>query len=177
MTRDGAASSRHGRLPRTQFALSRSIGSICIALLFTGLHGCTIKQAANPVGENVLAGSPRAITLVQNTSVRSAALHGQLQRALERRGFRVETKPMGTELASLPLSMTYAADWSLDMTLLSYVQLDVYRDGVKAGDVVYDSRAGWYAAKFVEVDRKIEELVVELFPERSPPAPKPETSR
>jgi hypothetical protein len=175
--RDCAASTQCGRRPWPEVALSRFAVSTCIALLATGLHGCTIKQVANPVGEGVLTGSPRSIALVQNTSVRSAALHGQLQHALERRGFRVDTKPMGTEPASLRLSMTYAADWSLDMTLLSYVQLDVYRNGVKAGDVVYDSRAGWYAAKFIEVDRKVDELVGELFPGLAPPMPKPEALR
>jgi hypothetical protein len=149
----------------------------CLALT-TGaaLPACTIKQVATPVAKDVLATKPLAIVLVQNTAVRMSGFHGELERALTRRGFAVETKPMGADLSQFPLAMTYTANWSWDMDLyMSYAQLDVFRKGVKAGDAVYDSRGGsFHAAKFIDADRKVDELVGEVFPGLAPPLPKPE---
>lgn len=158
---------------------SRAIASLFLAALAAVLPACTITQVANPVAKEVVAAKPLSIALVQNTAVRMSGFHGELQRALERRGFKVETKPMGTDLAGLPLAMTYTANWSWDMDLyMSYAQLDVYRKGVKAGDAVYDSRGGGlHAAKFIDADRKADELVGEIFPGLAPPLPKPEALR
>lgn len=152
----------------------------CLALVAgAALPGCTIKQVATPVAKDVLVTKPLKIVLVQNTAVRMSGFHGEVERALTRRGFTVETKPMGTEVAQFPLAMTYTANWSWDMDLyMSYAQLDVFRKGAKAGDAVYDSRGGGlHAAKFIDADRKVDELVGEIFPGLAPPLPKPEALR
>ncbi len=152
----------------------------CLALTASAaLPACTIKQVATPVAKDVLVTKPLRITLVQNTAVRMSGFHGELERALVRRGFAVETKPMGTEVAQFSLAMTYTANWSWDMDLyMSYAQLDVFRKGVKSGDAVYDSRGGsFHAAKFIDADRKVDELVGEIFPGLAPPLPKPEALR
>lgn len=137
------------------------------------LPACTITKEVHAVNADVVSTCANKITLIRNDTVRFASFNNAVAQSLERCGFRVETLPQGSSFDSLPLAMTYTANWSWDLDLyMSYVRLEVFHLGKKIGDAVYDAThgGGHVFSKFIQADKKVDELVYEMFPSRAPTA-------
>ncbi|MDA0214870.1 MAG: Sbal_3080 family lipoprotein [Planctomycetota bacterium] len=135
------------------------------------LPACTITQEVHAVNADIVSACANKITLIRNDAVRFATFNNAVAESLERCGFIVETLPQGTNYNSLPLAMTYTANWSWDMDLyMSYARLEVFHLGKKIGDGVYDAThgGGRVISKFIKADKKVDELVYEMFPSRAP---------
>ena len=80
--------------------------------------------------------------------------------------YRIKKIPSKYGTNRCPAVSTYTGLWSWDLALyLSYAEIVVYRNGMRAGQAVYDSRGGGgNMKKFIKADEKITELVNELFP-------------
>lgn len=133
------------------------------AVLVAVLAGCSITQEVKPVAD--LAG--KEICVVENPGVRAGFIDAY-RRSLASRGFTVRMLPAGSDVAACPITSTYNARWSWDLALyMSFAELRVYGNGKPAGEATYDStRGGGNMNKFIEADKKIDELVTLLFPPR-----------
>lgn len=135
------------------------------------LPACSIKQDVHPVNADILSARANRIALIRNDAVRFAEFNNVVAQSLERCGFIVETLPQGTNYDSLPLAMTYTANWSWDIDLyMSYARLEVFQAGKKIGDGVYDATGGGglIFSKFIKANEKVDQLVYGIFPTRAP---------
>jgi hypothetical protein len=66
-----------------------------------------------------------------------------------------------------PLTSTYTANWRWDLALyLAFADITIYAGGKKVGRAVYDSLGGGgNPAKFINAEKKLQELVDQLFPD------------
>lgn len=128
---------------------------------FLALTGCSIQQTVKPVKSLDVT----QICIVSNPSVR-ASFSDKLQSLLSLRGFDVRMLTSGTPVKACPISLTYTASWRWDLALyMAHAQINVFEQGLPAGDAVYDARSGGGSlGKFINADQKIEELVNQLFP-------------
>jgi len=128
------------------------------------LSGCTITQNVNPTSV------PRGgeICVVENPAVREGVLP-VIQHALTNNGYRYRMLPQSASPSDCPVSMTYVARWSWDLTIyMSYCRLQAFVDGQPAGDALYDAtRGGGNLGKFIDAEPKVQELVEQLFPRRT----------
>lgn len=126
------------------------------------LAACAIKQDVRPV---VGLPSGQQVCIVDAPSVRQG-FRDELVASLRRKGFQPEVKPAGSPTTVCPVTVTYLARWSWDLTIyLSYAEVNVYRDGIQGGSARYDStRGGANMGKFIDAERKVNELVEQLFP-------------
>ena len=131
--------------------------------------GCSLKHEVQPVKAGLIADGPQPIALVRNDAV-FLGFHNAITLSLSRGGFVVESVPQGTAFATLPLAMTYTANWTWDFDLyLRYAHIELFKDGVVVGDAVYDAFwGGLHLGKFIETEKKVDRLVCDLFPERAP---------
>ena len=135
----------------------RITGLLTIVVL---LQGCTISQNVIPV--------PRAdiseITIIENPAVRSTFLDA-VKAAVEDRGIRTQVGPPLAPPEDYPYAITYAANWTWDLTIyLVYAELNVFEGGKVVGKAVYDCRrGGGRLDKFINAESKVKELVGELF--------------
>ena len=127
-------------------------------LLFTG---CAIKQRVKPV-ENFAS---KEVCILDNPDVR-AGFMAAYKRALEGKGFLVRQMPATASIIECPLTSTYTANWDWGMAIyMSYANIKVYSNGKVVGEAVYDAKHGrMNTAKFIDADKKIGELVNQLFP-------------
>jgi uncharacterized lipoprotein YajG len=134
------------------------------ALLLISLTGCAIQQTVTPV----TAFTEKEVCIVKNDAVRQGFLSA-LNQSLTARGYRVRELPQGTSLEQCPVTTTYTANWRWDLRMyMAYADISVYRNGKPAGKATYDStRGGSNFGKFIEADKKIQELVGQLFPPAS----------
>lgn len=125
------------------------------------LSGCAIHQTVQPV-EKLQA---KQICIVQNGDVREGFLDSY-KRALTAKGFAVRQLPAGASLVECPITSTYTANWRWDLAMyMAYAEIKVYSDGKPVGEAKYDStRGGGNMGKFIDADKKITELVNQLFP-------------
>jgi hypothetical protein len=88
--------------------------------------------------------------------------------ALERRGFSVEVLSPSSAVTACPLTSTYYARWSWDfVTYMSHAKIVVYRDGIEAGDALYDApKAGVSLTTriYEPTESKVATMVDQLFP-------------
>ncbi len=127
------------------------------------LSGCAIHQKVTQAARP----SDSEVCLVDHPKVRDG-FKASLTRSLVGQGYSVRPLPAGSALNSCPVSMTYTANWRWDLaTYMAYAELRVYQDGQPNGEAIYDStRGGGNMSKFIEADKKIQELVVQLMPRR-----------
>jgi hypothetical protein len=136
----------------------RLVAAMCALL---ALGGCAIRQTVKPVDR--LEG--RQICLIENPSVRSSFVEAY-KRSLATKGYAVRQLPASASIMDCSTTSTYTALWRWDLALyMAYAEIKVYSNGRPAGEARYDSqRGGGNMNKFIDADRKINELVNQLFP-------------
>jgi hypothetical protein len=108
----------------------------------------------------------REICIIDNPKVREGFLEAY-RRALDHKGFQTRVLDKSATPDECPLTSTYTANWRWDLALyLAFANITVYADGRKVGRAVYDSLGGGgNPAKFINAEKKIQELVDQLFPD------------
>ena len=136
------------------------IGAVVSVL---ALAGCSIQQTVKPVKSLDVT----QVCIVSNPSVR-ASFSDKLQSSLSMRGFDVRVLTPSTPVKACPVSLTYTASWRWDLALyMAPAQINVFEQGLPAGEAVYDARSGGGSfGKFINADQKIEELVNQLLPSK-----------
>ena len=130
-----------------------------------GICGCSITQTVTPV-ENMLTNE---VCIIENPAVREGFLP-ELKSVLQSKNAQVRLLSPEATTTDCPVVATYVARWSWDLTIyMSYVEITVFRNGVIAGNALYDAtKGGGRLDKFVDSEPKIRELVNELFPSSFP---------
>ena len=128
--------------------------------------GCAIQQTVKPVERF----ADRTVCIVDNPAVREGFMTSYRQ-ALESKGYVAQKIPADASIIQCPITSTYTANWRWDLaTYMSYANIKVYNNGKPVGEALYDSkRAGLNTGKFIEADKKIKELVDQLFPTTAAP--------
>jgi hypothetical protein len=138
-----------------------------LRLLFMGLlmTGCTISQKVDPVPK--LAATE--ICIIENPDVRASFLEAY-RSALQAKNFQTKILPQTATPRDCPQASTYTANWRWDLALyLAFVDINIFVDGKSVGRAIYDSLAGGgNMSKFINAEKKIYELVDQLFPTVSP---------
>ena len=125
------------------------------------LSACAIRQNVRPVTELRDA----EICVIANPLVRPAFLKA-LTHAMEQKGFQVRQLAQDAALNECPLMATYDAHWQWDLAMyMNYAEIKVYQQAKPTGEAKYDSRRGGANMnKFIDADKKVLELVTQLFP-------------
>jgi hypothetical protein len=131
------------------------------SLALFALSGCAIHQTVKPV-ERL---DSKTVCLIQNGNVRATFLDAY-ENALSNRGYEVKRLATDASLLSCPVMSTYTATWRWDLAMyMSYAEIVVYNNGKPAGKATYDAtRGGGNMGKFIGAEKKITELVDQLFP-------------
>jgi hypothetical protein len=148
---------------RSGGTLVRSVwGIVACAATVAFLSSCTISQSVKPVARDGLS----EICIVVNPHVRPGFLDTYI-RVLSEKGYLIKQLPPDSGTNQCPTVSAYTGSWSWDLALyLSYAEIVVYRNGRRSGQAIYDSRrGGGNMNKFIKADKKIAELVDELFPD------------
>ncbi len=134
---------------------------IILATGLLALSGCAINQTVKPVQ----AFSHKEVCVIENPSVRAGFID-QFKRSLESKGYAVRRMPTTASIQSCPVVSTYTANWRWDLaTYMAYAEINVFVDGKPAGQAKYDSQSGGASlGKFIAAEKKIAELVDQLFP-------------
>jgi hypothetical protein len=125
------------------------------------LQACAIHQNVRPV-ERL---ADRQVCVIENPAVRAGFLDAY-RRALMDRGYTVRQLPATATQNDCPVTSTYSANWRWDLAMyMAYAEINVFRGGQKIGEAKYDAlRGGGNMGKFIEADKKILDLVRQLFP-------------
>jgi hypothetical protein len=88
------------------------------------------------------------------------------KRSLAAKGYAVRQLPATAAITECPMTSTYTANWRWDMAMyMVAADIKVYSNGRPVGEAKYDSlHGGANMNKFIDADRKIDELVNQLFP-------------
>ncbi len=129
------------------------------------LQGCTISQNVKGVADKNI----KQIKIIVNPAVRSQYLDA-IQTSVENQGVTVEVIPATSLPKDSPYAMTYTANWAWDITMyLVYTEINVYENGQEIGKAVYDARrGGGNMGKFINAEKKVNELVTALFTQKKP---------
>lgn len=134
---------------------------IAAVALSIGLVGCAIQQHVRPVD----AIGDRQICVVENPAVRASFLEA-FKRSLTSKGYDVRQLPASSPITACGVTSTYTANWRWDLAMyMAYAEIRVFSDGKPVGEAKYDSMGGGANMnKFIDADRKVQELVDQLFP-------------
>lgn len=123
--------------------------------------GCAINQTVKPVQHF----ADKTVCIITNPAVRDGFLVSYKQ-ALEAKGYVAQALPATASIVECAVTSTYTANWRWDLALyMSYADIKVYSGGQPTGEALYDAKsAGLNAGKFIDADKKIRELVDQLFP-------------
>ena len=137
------------------------LSRIAPAMLAIGLAGCAIHQTVRPVE----AIADRQICVIENPAVRAGFVEAY-KRSLTGKGYEVRQLPANSPITGCGITSTYSANWRWDLAMyMAYAEIRVFSDGKQVGDAKYDSMGGGANMnKFIDADRKIQELVDQLFP-------------
>lgn len=126
-----------------------------------GLSGCAIHQTVKPVERF----EEKQICIVENPAVRPGFL-AAYRRVLTQKGYLVKQLSAAASLIECPITSTFTANWRWDLAMyMSYAEITVYNNGKPTGKANYDAtRGGGNMGKFIDADKKISELVNQLFP-------------
>lgn len=126
-----------------------------------GLSACAIKQEVRRAG----ALTEREICVTQNAAVRKT-FEESLNRSLRNQGYVVKSVPGDSAITACPVTITYTANWRWDLAMyMAYAEIRVFNTGREEGRAIYDStRGGGNMGKFIDAEKKIDELVRELVP-------------
>jgi hypothetical protein len=138
--------------------------SAAVALLLS-LSACAIQQTVQPVP----ALQAREVCVIDNPAVRTGFLE-MYKNTMQGKGYDIKQMPQNTPLTGCKVISTYMANWKWDLAMyMSFAQIRVYRDGYQVGEANYDARSGGgNPAKFIDANKKITELVDQLFPGPAP---------
>jgi hypothetical protein len=128
------------------------------SMLFTG---CAINQTVRPVEHF----ADKKICIIDNPAVREGFVASYRQ-ALEAKGYVAQQMPANSSIVECAITSTYTANWRWDLAMyMTYANIKVYNGGKPVGEALYDAnRAGLNTGKFINADKKIRELVDQLFP-------------
>jgi hypothetical protein len=139
------------------------VGTCLLTLL---LFGCTIIHTANPVSIQKI--DSKEICVIGGT-YGDAKFLPAYKKALEKKGFLVNTLSAGSDVTACPLSSTYLSSWSWDfVSYMSYAEIFVYRNGILVGNALYKAPCcGWSLTFkiYEKTDEKIAKMVDQLFPD------------
>lgn len=123
--------------------------------------GCAINQTVKPVERF----ADKKVCIISNPAVREGFMVSYKQ-ALEAKGYIVQQLPAQASIVECPITSTYVANWRWDLAIyMTYANIKVYNSGKPIGEAIYDAkRAGMNTGKFIDADKKIRELVDQLFP-------------
>lgn len=136
--------------------------SLVFAFSMAGLMtGCSITQTVNPVPPL----DTNSICIINNDDARET-FRDAYKRALEKKNYEVKLLPSSAVIGDCSVSSTYTANWRWDLAMyMAYAEINVFKNGQKAGDAVYSSLSGGAnMGKFIKAEPKINELVDLLFP-------------
>lgn len=142
--------------------MKRALRTLTV-LLAVSSAGCTIIQEVEPV--SVQPQTVGEVCVVENPDVREGFL-ATYRQALHNKGFSTRLLDPGTPVDVCPVTSTYVARWSWDLTIyMAYARIRVFDGGAGAGEALYDATGGGGRMdKFIDAEPKILELVNELFP-------------
>lgn len=125
------------------------------------LGGCAIHQNVKPVERF----DGKEVCIIENTSVKVGFIDSY-KRALVSKGYQVRQLPATASMVECPVVSTYTANWRWDLALyMAFAEIKVYNNGKPVGEAKYDAmRGGGNMGKFIDADKKIVELVNQLFP-------------
>jgi hypothetical protein len=133
----------------------------CTIVALLSLNACAIHQVVKPVEKL----SDKQICIVDNPAVKSTFFDAY-RNALSAKGYVVKQLPAGSSLIECQVTSTYTANWKWDLAMyMSFADITVYHNAKPAGKATYDStRGGGNMNKFIDANKKIIELVDQLFP-------------
>ena len=140
---------------------------LCFLLLCSlYLSACAIHQTVKPVAQS----GNKQVCIVEKPAVKAGFIE-TYKRVLSAKGYEVRQLPESSSLVECPITSTYTANWRWDLAMyMAFAEIKVYQNGKPAGEAVYDSmRGGANMGKFIDADKKITELVNQLFPGNAPP--------
>lgn len=125
------------------------------------LSGCSITQKIDPVPKL----SSAEICIIENPDVREGFIE-TYRRVLESKNFQIKMLRSSATPRDCHQTSTYTANWRWDLLFyLAFVDINVFADGKSIGRAIYDSLGGsGNMAKFINAEKKITELVDQLFP-------------
>lgn len=126
--------------------------------------GCSITQTVTPAA--LSSDLSPEICMIPADGLREG-FNTTYVRVLTEKGFHTRQIASGSSPSSCPLTTTYVGTWSWDMALyMSYADIRVYQYGKQIGQAEYDSRRGGGRVidKFIDAEKKITEMVNQLFP-------------
>jgi hypothetical protein len=134
--------------------------ALAITLAFA-LSGCAIHQTVKPVEHF----TEKEVCIIESPTVKAGFLDSY-KRALLSKGYLVRQLPASASIVECNVTSTYSANWRWDLALyMSYAEIRVYSGGKPIGEAKYDSQQGGAnMGKFIDADKKINELVNQLFP-------------
>jgi len=139
------------------------IASTCILNLL--LFGCTIRYTANPV--SIQKADRKDICIIEDEA--DGRFLVSYKKALEEKGFSVKILSYESDVAGCPLSSMYKSVWSWDfVTYMSNAQIFVFRNGVLAGNALYEAPCCGTSLTFriyEKTEHKIAKMVDQLFPD------------
>jgi hypothetical protein len=139
----------------------RVIKTALAAAALSALAGCAIHQTVKPVEK--LEG--KQICVIENPAVRAGFVEAY-RNSLTAKGYAVRQLPASAAITDCPVTSTYLANWRWDLAMyMAYAEIRVFSNGKQVGEARYDSmRGGANMNKFIAADKKIDELVNQLFP-------------
>jgi len=131
------------------------------ALLVVLLQGCAIHQNVRPLE----ALNDTQVCLINNPQVRPSVM-AVYKRVLADKGYAVRELPENAAITECRVTSTYQANWRWDLAMyMHFAQFRVFVDGKEKGVATYDAtHGGANMSKFIDADKKIAELVNQLFP-------------
>ena len=134
-----------------------SLACLSVALL----AGCAIHQNVRPLE----AFNDTQVCLINNPPVRPSVM-ATYQRVLTDKGYSVRQLPENAAITDCQVTSTYQANWRWDLAMyMHYAEFRVFVDGKEKGRAVYDAtHGGANMGKFIDADKKIAELINQLFP-------------
>jgi hypothetical protein len=125
------------------------------------LAGCAINQTVRPLD----AFDDTQVCVIKNPAVRPSVM-AAYRKVLSDKGYTVRELPESAPITECRVTSTYEANWHWDLAMyMHYTQFRVFVDGKEKGVATYDARhGGANMNKFIDADKKIAELVNQLFP-------------
>ena len=140
--------------------LQRLALAACLPLVL--LAGCAIHQNVRPVEAGL---GDTQVCIINNPEVRPAVM-ATYRKALADKGYTVRELPPTAAITECRVTSTYRANWRWDLAMyMHYAEFRVFVDGKEKGVAIYDAtHGGGNPNKFIDADKKIAELVNQLFP-------------
>ncbi|MBW8893037.1 MAG: hypothetical protein JF617_13190 [Burkholderiales bacterium] len=107
----------------------------------------------------------KEVCIVENPDVRSGFIEAYT-RSLTAKGYVVRKLPANASLVECRITSTYTANWRWDLAMyMAFAAIKVYNNAKPVGEAKYDAmHGGGNMNKFIDAEKKIGELVNQLFP-------------